>query len=140
MPTMSSLNISIRTLLLMFIHFFTVLYIYYKFTRINNFYKQITVFDCKQLMNIIKRNRHSNAHKHNRHIDIKRIGINKTDTYKSLARIASHLFLKLANVPIVFAIYFSVSNLIFTFLRKLLKSGRLPALLPFPNKQFSGES
>ena len=43
--------------------------------------------------------------------------------YKNLARIASHLFLKLANVPFLFAIHFSVSNLIFTFLRKILKTG-----------------
>ena len=45
------------------------------------------------------------------------------NTYKSSARIASHLFLKLANVPFLFAIYFSVSNLIIAFLRKILKSG-----------------
>jgi len=30
------------------------------------------------------------------------------NTYKSLATIESHLFLKLANVPLLFAIYFSV--------------------------------
>ena len=45
------------------------------------------------------------------------------NSYKSLARVASHLFLKRANVPFLFAIYFSVSNLISTFLRKILKSG-----------------
>ena len=32
------------------------------------------------------------------------------NTYTNVARIASHLFLKLANVPFLFAIYFSVSN------------------------------
>ena len=37
------------------------------------------------------------------------------NSYKSLARVASHLFLKRANVPFLFAIYFSVSNLILTF-------------------------
>ena len=62
-------------------------------------------------MNYHKKNpSHENAHKHNRHIDIKRIWINITDTYKSLVRIASHLFLKLANVPFLFVIYFTVSN------------------------------
>ena len=54
-------------------------------------------------------------------------------TYKSLTRITFHLFLKLATVPFVFAIYFSVSHLIFTF----IKIRENASFSSFPNTQFS---
>ena len=94
-------------------------------------------------MNYHKRPSHESAHKHSRNIDIsiylhmKRIGLNITNTFKILARIASHLFLKPANVPFLLAINFSVSNLLCIFFKKNIKIGINASFFTFPNTQFS---
>ena len=91
-------------------------------------------------MNYHKKPSPEDAHKHNKHIHVdisiymylymKRIRLNITNTYKSLARIASHLFLKLANVPflVCYIIYLN-----FYFSKKNIKIREDASFCAFPN-------
>ena len=59
-------------------------------------------------------------------------------TYISLqTKVYFHLFLTLATVPFLFAIYFSVSNVIFIFFKKDIKIRENASFSTFSNTQFS---